>query len=93
MMRQGKKPKAVSFDAADEFELARGIYLPAGRYDGWERSSASSTMQSGHKSPPRYDLEFTAEQLRSLGAFAARDESDSHFDVTEQVREGMLVLI
>ena len=93
MMRQGKKPRAVSFDAADEFELARGIFLPAGRYDGWERSSASSTMQAGRKSPPRYDLEFSGEQLRALGAFAARDEADTLFDVTQQVAEGMLVLI
>lgn len=93
MMRQGKKPKAVSFDAADEFELARGIFLPAGRYDGWERSSASNTMQSGRQSPPRYEIEFTGEQLRDLGSFAARDEAATTFDVTEQVREGMLVLI
>jgi hypothetical protein len=93
MMRQGKKPKAVSFDAADEFELVRGIILPAGRYDGWERSSASSTMQAGRKSPPRYDLAFSAEQLRDLGAFGARDEPEASFDVTQQVREGMLVLI
>lgn len=93
MMRQGKKPKPVSFDAADEFELVRGIFLPAGRYDGWERSSASSTMQGPRKSPPRYDLEFTGEQLRALGAFAARDEADTMFDVTQQVSEGMLVLI
>ena len=92
-MRQGKKPKAVSFDAPDEFELARGIFLPAGRYDGWERSSASSTMQSNRKPAPRYDLEFSGEQLRALGAFAARDEGDTLFDVTSQVAEGMLVLI
>ena len=93
MMRQGKKPKAVSFDAPDEFELARGIFLPAGRYEGWERSSASNTMQSGRLSPPRYEIEFTGEQLRDLGSFASRDEAAITFDVTEQVREGMLVLI
>lgn len=93
MMRQGKKPKAVSFDAPDEFELARGIFLPAGRYGGWELSSASNTMQSGRQSPPRYAIEFTGEQLRDLGSFAARHEAATSFDVTEQVREGMLVLI
>lgn len=93
MMRQGKKPKAVTFDAVDEFELVRGIFLPAGRYDGWERSSASSTMQSGRNAPPRYDLEFTGEQLRDLGSFASRDEAATMFDVTKQVSEGMLVLI
>lgn len=93
MMRQGKKPRAVSFDAPDEFELARGIFLPAGRYEGWEKSSASSTMQSGRKPAPRYALEFSGEQLRELGAFGARDEGEASFDVTEQVREGMLVLL
>lgn len=92
-MRQGKKPKAVSFHAEDEFELARGIFLPAGRYEGWERASAFSTMQSGRKSPPRYELEFTGEQLRELGAFAARDEAPATYDVTQQVAEGMLVLL
>lgn len=92
-MRQGKKPKAVSFDAPDEFELVRGIFLPAGRYDGWERSSASSTMQSSRQSAPRYDLEISAEQMRDLGAFGARDEAATLFDVTPQVVEGMLVLI
>ena len=50
-------------------------------------------MQAGRKSPPRYDLEFSGEQLRALGAFAARDEADTLFDVTQQVAEGMLVLI
>ena len=93
MMRQGKKPKPVSFDAPDEFELARGIFLPAGRYDGWERSSVTNTMQSKLKSAPRYDLEISAEAMRELGAFAARDESEAQFDVTAQVAEGMLVLI
>lgn len=93
MMRQGKKPKAVSFDAPDEFELARGIFLPAGRYDGWERSSATNTMQSRIKSAPRYDLEISAEAMRDLGAFGARDESEALFDVTPLVAEGMLVLI
>lgn len=93
MMRQGKKPRPVTFDAPDEFELVRGIFLPAGRYAGWERSSASSTMQSGRASPPRYDLEISPEQMLDLGAFAARDSSDTSFDVTQQVAEGMLVLI
>ena len=92
-MRQGKKPRAVSFDAPDEFELVRGVFLPAGRYDGWERSSASSTMQSNRPSAPRYDLEISAEQMRDLGAFAARDESATMFDVTQQVAEAMLVVI
>jgi hypothetical protein len=92
-MRQGKKPKPVSFDAADEFELVRGVFLPAGRYDGWERPSAFSTMQSGRTSPPRYELEFNGEQLRALGSFGSRDENTNNFDVTKQVAEGMLVLI
>lgn len=92
-MRQGKKPKAVTFDAPDEFELVRGVFLPAGRYAGWERSSASSTMQSNRASAPRYDLEMSAEQMLDLGAFAARDRSENSFDVTQQVAEGMLVLL
>lgn len=91
-MRQGKKPRAVSFYAEDAFELARGLILPAGRYDGWERQSAFNTMQSGRKSPPRYELEFTAEQLRDLGVFAAREEGAATYDVTQQVAEAMLVL-
>ena len=93
MMRQGKKPKAVSFDAPDEFELVRGIFLPAGRYDGWERSSASSTMQSSRTAAPRYDLEISTEQMRDLGAFGARDDTATQFDVTQHVAEAMLVVI
>ena len=91
-MRQGKKPKPVSFYAEDEFELGRGIILPAGRYQGWERPSAFSTMQSSRPSAPRYELEFTAEQLRDLGAFAARDEVPATYDVTKLVAEAILVL-
>lgn len=93
MMRQGKKPKPVAFDAPDEFELTRGIFLPAGRYEGWERSSASNTMQSKSKLAPRYDLEISAADMRDLGAFNADDEAGSRFDVTALVTEGMLVLI
>lgn len=92
-MRQGKKPKAVSFEAEDDFELARGIILPAGRYDGWERQSAFSTMQSSRKSPPRYELEFTGEQLRDLGVFVAVDQVPNTYDVTKLVAEAILVLV
>jgi hypothetical protein len=93
MMRQGKKPKAVSFYAEDPFELVHGIILPAGRYDGWERVSAFNTMQSSRKPAPRYDLDFTGEQLRELGVFAAREEGAVTYDVTQQVAEKMLIVL
>lgn len=92
-MRQGKKPKPVTFFAEDEFELVRGLILPAGHYEGLERVSAFSTMQSNRASPPRYDLQFSREQLRDVGNYAARDEEMTTFDVTQQVREGMLVIV
>ena len=92
-MRQGKKPRAVIFDAPDEFELARGVFLPAGRYEGWERPSTFSTMQSSREAPRRYALEFSGEDLRASGVFGASGQEVTSFDVTAQVAEGMLVLI
>lgn len=91
-MGQGRKPKAVTFYAPDEFELARGLILPAGQYSGWQRSSAFSTMQASKMLPSRYELEFTGEHLQQLGAFGGRGTELAVYDVTKQVSEGMLVL-
>lgn len=91
-MRQGKKPKPVTLFAEDEFELARGIILPAGRYEGLESSSAFSTMKSNRIAPSRFELIFTTEQMRDLGVLGGMTNEDASYNVTQQVSEGILVV-
>lgn len=91
-MRQSAKARAVTLVALDEFEIARGVIVPAGRYDGWERKSRFSTMQSRKLANATYELEISAEHLGELDALMARDIIKLTYDVTQLVDELVLTV-
>lgn len=91
-MRQGPKARAITLVAIDEFEIARGVIVPAGQYDGWERKSTFSTMQSRKLANATYELEFSAEQLGGMDAMIARGIIKLTYDVTQLVDELVLTV-
>jgi hypothetical protein len=91
-MKQGPKARAVVLVAEDDFELYRGVILPAGHYQGWEQRIVYSTMPSTRSAPLHYVLEFTPEQLLKLSAYLTDATTGLTIDVTEHVKEAILVL-
>lgn len=91
-MRQGPKARAVTLVALDEFEIARGVIVPAGRYDGWERKSTFNTLQSKKLANATYEIEFAGERLGGMDAMAMQGTAVLRYDVTQLVDEEILVV-
>lgn len=91
-MRQGPKARAVALVALDGFEIARGVIVPAGRYDGWERKSRFNTLQSAKSANARYEIEFAAERLGGMDTKAKQGTAGLKYDVTQLVEEQILVV-
>jgi hypothetical protein len=85
--------KKNTLEAAQSVDLATGIVLPPGSYPATKtRTRVSYLDGSVNWTPTRYRIEFTAEQLASMGATVQPNQSLEEIDVTEFVRLGHLIV-
>ena len=81
----------ITLEAAQAVELHGGIVMLPGSYSGTKtRTRVSYLDGSVNWTPTRYRIEFTAEQLASMGATVQSNQSPEEIDVTEFVRLGQL---
>jgi hypothetical protein len=90
LMPQRTETRSVELTTDAPVEIASGIVMPAGVYVG-ELQRTAFTHQGGTSwSRPQYTIEFSAEELETMGHKSPhRSES---FDVSEFVRSGEITV-
>jgi len=81
---------AVRFKVARAIELEPGLVLRSGVYTGTKTRTRVDSIGGVSWTPSQYKLEFTADQLTSMGAQAKPNLIAKKIDVTKFVRLGKL---
>ncbi len=90
---QRVQTRAVMLEATQAVELKPGVVWPPGYHIGTEIWTSLETISSGLSwTPPRYTIEFTADQLASMGATDTENLISVEIDVTKFVRSGELTV-
>jgi hypothetical protein len=82
--------KTVRFEAARAIQLEPGLVLPRGVYTGTKTRTRVDSINGISWTPSKYKLEFTADQLTSMGAQVKPNLIAKNIDVTKFVRVGKL---
>ena len=82
--------KTVRFKVARAVELEPGLVLPPGSYIGTKTRTRVDSINGVSWTPSKYKLEFTADQLTSMGAQVKPNLIAKNIDVTKFVRLGKL---
>ena len=80
----------VRFKVARAIELEPGLILPRGVYTGTKTRTRVDSINGVSWTPSKYKLEFTADQLTSMGAQVKPNLIAKNIDVTKFVRLGKL---
>ena len=81
---------AVRFKVARAIELEPGLVLRPGVYTGIKTRTRVDSIGGVSWTPSQYKLEFTADQLTSMGAQVKPNLIAKNIDVTKFVRLGKL---
>ncbi len=84
--------KRIILSAFNNIEIERGVVLPAGSYAGTEKQVGIELVDRTRWREPEYKIEFTADQLDSIGASNATNLLPIAYDVTQFVRGGQLTI-
>ena len=84
--------RRVTLSASNNIEIDRGVVLPAGSYAGIERQAGIELIDRTRWREPEYKIEFTADQLASIGASNTANLLSVEYDVTQFVRLGQLTV-
>jgi hypothetical protein len=84
--------RTVRLSAKQAVELEPGVVLPPGKYEATKTRTDFQTMSGGVSwTPPRYTIEFTADQFASMGATDSENLISRKIDVTPLVRARRLL--
>jgi hypothetical protein len=91
---QRVQTRNVMLEATHAINLGRGIVLPSGYHlPATETRTGLETVSGGVSwTPPRYTIEFTADELVSMGAPDTENLISDEIDVTKFVRSGELTV-
>ena len=81
---------AVRFKVARAIELEPGLVLRRGVYTGTKTRTRVDSIDGVSWTPSQYKLEFTADQLTSMGVQVKPNLIAKNIDVTKFVRLGKL---
>ena len=82
--------RTVRFKVVRAIELEPGLILPPGVYTGTKTRTRVDSIGGVSWTPSKYKLEFTADQLTSMGAQVKPNLIAKNIDVTKFVRLGKL---
>jgi hypothetical protein len=82
--------RTVRFKVVRAIELGPGLILPPGVYTGTKTRTRVDSIGGVSWTPSKYKLEFTADQLTSMGAQVKPNLIAKNIDVTKFVRLGKL---
>lgn len=87
---QRVRTRAVRLKARQAVELEPSVVLPPGYYSATKVRTGLETTSGVSWAAPQFTIEFTADQLASMGAKVALNLISMKIDVTTLVRDGKL---
>jgi hypothetical protein len=83
--------RSVTLVASDEAAIEGGLTLPPGRYRAVERQIEVPALSKPQFTDPEYHIELSGRQIVAMGGtLGANGLVSAEYDVTRQVREGIL---